>query len=480
MQRRFQSILVVLTYTFSAAALAVAAVPGPENFTLSLEPATAEGSPGGAVDLTGILRIDEGEVQGWSFGVCNDAVIAEVTDAVIEGTDTETIKDGDPPDFLAVGVEPNGATLAVVIDFVQQVILSPTERFSTLKISYRLDGAPGSEESVEYCETLGSPPVASVIVVGGQSIVPDTMTGATLAIVEGGGGPTLTTSPDRELAANMAATAAITVELGLSAEASQGVEMQGWSYGLAHDGALLELTEITPSSVTATCNGGSEPDFYAVNTSPAGGAGGTVGAVVSLGPDFYVIPIEPGERVHTETFIYRSATVLAPDASPVETSLRLAHKELGQPPVDAVMVILSDGFPLTEDGMATITLVPAGPGLLRQFRRGDANNDERINIADAVWILSWLFRGGPEPPCQDAADVNDDGALDESDAIRVAYYQLRQGPPPLPPFPACGTDPDDVDSDDPADGVTCLATGAGCPPPSGPGKTNVTAAAWFK
>ena len=37
------------------------------------------------------------------------------------------------------------------------------------------------------------------------------------------------------------------------------------------------------------------------------------------------------------------------------------------------------------------------------FRRGDCNDDGRVNISDAAWILNWLFRGGAEPGCAAAA-----------------------------------------------------------------------------
>ena len=51
------------------------------------------------------------------------------------------------------------------------------------------------------------------------------------------------------------------------------------------------------------------------------------------------------------------------------------------------------------------------------FRRGDVNTDGVADISDAVALLSYLFLGGPQTSCLDAADVNNDDALDLADAV---------------------------------------------------------------
>ncbi len=54
-----------------------------------------------------------------------------------------------------------------------------------------------------------------------------------------------------------------------------------------------------------------------------------------------------------------------------------------------------------------------------RFRRGDANADGVITIADAIALLGFLFsREGPVR-CSDAADANDDGILSISDAVAI-------------------------------------------------------------
>jgi hypothetical protein len=75
------------------------------------------------------------------------------------------------------------------------------------------------------------------------------------------------------------------------------------------------------------------------------------------------------------------------------------------------------------------------------FIRGDSNGDGSVNIADTVHTLLWLFVGGPEPSCPDAADFNDSESVSVQDAIRGLQYLFELGPAPASPFPACGRDP---------------------------------------
>ncbi len=49
------------------------------------------------------------------------------------------------------------------------------------------------------------------------------------------------------------------------------------------------------------------------------------------------------------------------------------------------------------------------------FVRGDSNSDGRLDIADGIHVLGYLFLGASAPSCFDAADANDDGAVDIAD-----------------------------------------------------------------
>ncbi len=89
------------------------------------------------------------------------------------------------------------------------------------------------------------------------------------------------------------------------------------------------------------------------------------------------------------------------------------------------------------------------------FRRGELNGDGNTNIADAVFLLAYLFNNGFTPGCLDAADTNDDGGVNISDAVTLLAV-LFSGAPPLPePIGSCGPDPTD-------DALECEDSGDSC------------------
>ncbi|MFN0059195.1 MAG: IPT/TIG domain-containing protein [Planctomycetota bacterium] len=84
------------------------------------------------------------------------------------------------------------------------------------------------------------------------------------------------------------------------------------------------------------------------------------------------------------------------------------------------------------------------PGV--DFLRADTNRDALLNIADAIFLLNYLFVEGPLPPCLAAADTNFDGLVNIADAVYLLGYLFQSGAPPPPPFPSCGNsvEPTDV------------------------------------
>ncbi len=61
---------------------------------------------------------------------------------------------------------------------------------------------------------------------------------------------------------------------------------------------------------------------------------------------------------------------------------------------------------------------------------GDANGDGVINTGDAVYIVSYIFRGGSAPIPLEAGDANCDGVVNIGDAVYVVNYIFRGGPQP--------------------------------------------------
>jgi hypothetical protein len=76
------------------------------------------------------------------------------------------------------------------------------------------------------------------------------------------------------------------------------------------------------------------------------------------------------------------------------------------------------------------------------FRRGDADGDGELDIADGLFILFSLFvEGSRQPACAKSADARDDGALNVTDALVIVNYLFNHGAPLAAPWSECGNDP---------------------------------------
>ena len=106
----------------------------------------------------------------------------------------------------------------------------------------------------------------------------------------------------------------------------------------------------------------------------------------------------------------------------------------------SIFASLSEGVVLRapeETGELTVEAINGAgaqiySGLLRvevsaeYFSRGDVDEDEAVNLTDAIRILAYLFQGGTAPRCLDSADTDDNGRLDLTDAMLLLQL-LFQG-----------------------------------------------------
>jgi len=64
---------------------------------------------------------------------------------------------------------------------------------------------------------------------------------------------------------------------------------------------------------------------------------------------------------------------------------------------------------------------------------GDANNDRQVNVGDAVYLISYIFKGGPPPVpypiC--SGDANGDCQCNVGDAVYIISYVFKGGPAPV-------------------------------------------------
>lgn len=145
------------------------------------------------------------------------------------------------------------------------------------------------------------------------------------------------------------------------------------------------------------------------------------------------------------------ATALAIRAgAPAEAALVVA--EAGAPLLGGHVAAARRVFMFLEDS-SWLAVTSVGETLLSQavdwclggaggveFRRGDCNGDNNLDISDPIVLLDVVFGQSGAPTCPDACDGNDDGTLDVSDAVTLLSVLFGSGGPlPEPQF--CGPDP---------------------------------------
>jgi M6 family metalloprotease-like protein len=64
------------------------------------------------------------------------------------------------------------------------------------------------------------------------------------------------------------------------------------------------------------------------------------------------------------------------------------------------------------------------------FIRGDVNADSSVNVSDVVYLINYLFIGGPPPDPMAAGDANCDGTINVNDVVYLINYLFISGPPP--------------------------------------------------
>lgn len=130
----------------------------------------------------------------------------------------------------------------------------------------------------------------------------------------------------------------------------------------------------------------------------------------------------------------------------------------GTPPYDwsGFVVTLPDGLNLSEDG--TLSGTPLEPGefqigfrvsdggepraevtrsipLAVKVLHGDVDGKTPITLSDLLFLVKYLYKGGPSPPESYLADTNCDGVTNIVDIIVEVNYLFQRGPMPCATLP---------------------------------------------
>ena len=200
-------------------------------------------------------------------------------------------------------------------------------------------------------------------------------------------------------------------------------------YSLAVD---FDANDVIVSSITADNSVAVGADFFepALNNDlTAGGGWWTLGAILSFTGTTTVPPSD-------QTILATANYIVQPTVT-VGTEIPLSMVNGVGPAIPPSENLLVD-----PGGNAVPPLLEGGSIIVaaNSFIRADGNNDLTVNVADAVFILNFLF-SGLASDCLDSLDANDDGGNDIADAVAVLAFLFSSGPAPPPPFPNPGPDP---------------------------------------
>jgi len=66
--------------------------------------------------------------------------------------------------------------------------------------------------------------------------------------------------------------------------------------------------------------------------------------------------------------------------------------------------------------------------------RGDVNNNGSTTSSDIIYLVNYVFKGGPPPlPVVSEGDVNCSATITSSDVIFLVNYVFKGGPTPVCP-----------------------------------------------
>jgi hypothetical protein len=224
-------------------------------------------------------------IQGWAFGLCHDPNAASVSEVQVP-QELQTIRHGNPPDFLVCeeavdGYGRKAGVVQAVVLAYQEFLLLPSRPggFPVLDVKYDIT----SESSVYICNGLrgGGQPVAAVLTSRGKSLPLTKQPTATLSSTASSAWYTLSPA---------VSDSNVTVSIE-----SNNAEIQGWSFGLAHDPAAVRVATYEWTPELATANNGKAPSFYSSELATEGPTGaGIVQAVILNSKAPVVLPARAG------------------------------------------------------------------------------------------------------------------------------------------------------------------------------------------
>ncbi|MEZ5357587.1 MAG: S8 family serine peptidase [Candidatus Zixiibacteriota bacterium] len=147
----------------------------------------------------------------------------------------------------------------------------------------------------------------------------------------------------------------------------------------------------------------------------------------------------PGQSSSKAVFVFKAAQTTGKNALPPGDGpiLKMYFSTSGAGTAKVDTTTFGSSYSFQFKNRFTVykpTVVPASV-LITLYQRGDANGDTSINVGDAVYLISYIFKGGLPPidyPTVYAGDANADGGINIGDPVYLINYIFKGGPPPPP------------------------------------------------
>ncbi len=209
--------------------------------------------------------------------------------------------------------------------------------------------------------------------------------------------------------------------------------LNGFQTAINYNESEILFDEVSLDASIASV-GGIPPEFVFLQALEGDPAELTVAIIVDVIPfDGRLIPPGAGQ-------LFLTVNYQVPEDAPIGSEIVFDFEDqLGEPPLNNVFATTAGISiePFFINGVAEVVETP-----VRDFLRGDANDDGSFNLGDGIYVLNFLFSGGPDFVCFDAADGNDDGVINLADGIFLLNFLFVPGRPPIPyPNPGRGLDP---------------------------------------
>ena len=218
---------------------------------------------------------------------------------------------------------------------------------------------------------------------------------------------------------------------------SNGIDggVQGWSLSARVTGGDITGADLNGTAGADAADGGIRTvGFEKTEVVDPGRNGGNTGAVSAVVLSFTMpITLDGSGTAGILNITVASSDPVEDDSQVVRVVWEDGLVGAGQP-VDNVATVSGATADFCTCQAAAVNFVPI---VFPSFRRCDPNDDGQSDIADAIYIVNGLFRGGAAATCLASVDCNDDGLNDVSDALYNIAYRFSGGPAPAAPFPAC-------------------------------------------